>query len=60
MVRSYRFDFPARKLEVQKAVQAGADSTGDEGSFGAASPIDIRQLSSSFDEPDILDVNPIG
>ena len=51
LVRSYRFDFTTRKLEVRKAVQVSAYSGGDEGSFGGASPMDIRQLSSSFDEP---------
>ena len=51
LVRSYRFDFTARKLEVRKAVQISAYSGGDEGTFGGASPMDIRQLSSSFDEP---------
>lgn len=51
LVRSYRFDFPARGLEVRKAVQISAYSTGDGGTFGGASPMDIRQLSSSFDEP---------
>ena len=51
LVRSYRLEIPARKLEVRKAVQISAYSTGDGGSFGGASPMDIRQLSSSFDEP---------
>ena len=51
LVRSYRFDFPVRKLEVRKAVQISAYSTGDGGTFGGASPMDIRQSSSSFDEP---------
>lgn len=50
LVRSYRFDFPVNKLEVRKAVQISAYTTGDGGSFGGASPMDIRQ-SSSFDEP---------
>jgi len=51
LVRSYRFDFTTRKLEVRKAVQISAYSGGDEGTFGGALPMDIRQLSSSFDEP---------
>ena len=50
LVRSYRFDVPASKLEVRKAVQISAYTTGDGGSFGGALPMDIRQ-SSSFDEP---------
>ena len=50
LVRSYRFDFPVSKLEVRKAVQISAYTTGDGGSFGGALPMDIRQPS-SFDEP---------
>ena len=50
LVRSYRFDFPVSKLEVRKAVQISAYTTGDGGSFGGALPMDIRQ-SSTFDEP---------
>jgi len=50
LVRNYRFDFPVSKLEVRKAVQISAYTTGDGGSFGGALPMDIRQ-SSSFDEP---------
>ena len=50
LVRSYRFDFPVSKLEVRKAVQISAYTTGEGGSFGGALPMDIRQ-SSSFDEP---------
>lgn len=50
LVRSYRFDFPVNKVEVRKAVQVSACTTGDGGSFGGALPMDIRQPS-SFDEP---------
>ena len=50
LVRGYRFDFPVNKLEVRKAVQISAYTSGDGGSFGGALPLDIRQ-SSSFDEP---------
>ena len=50
LVRSYRFDPPVSKLEVRKAVQISAYTTGDGESFGSALPMDIRQPS-SFDEP---------
>jgi hypothetical protein len=50
LVRSYRFDFPVSRLEVRKAVQISAYTTGDGGSFGGALPMDIHQPS-SFDEP---------
>ena len=50
LVRGYRFDFPVRSLEVRKAVQISAYTTGDGGTFGGALPMDIRQPS-SFDEP---------
>lgn len=50
LVRSYRFDFPVSKLEVRKAIQISAYTTGDGGSFGGALPMDIHQPS-SFDEP---------
>lgn len=50
LIRRYQFEFPVRKLEVRKAVQISAYSTDGGGSFGGASPMDIRQLSSPFDE----------
>jgi hypothetical protein len=51
LVRSYRFDVPTRRLEVRKDVQISAHPAGEGGTFDGASPMDIRQLSSSFDEP---------
>jgi len=53
LIRGYRFDVPANKLEVRKEVEISAYSTGMGESFvqGGASPMDIRQVSSSFDGP---------
>jgi hypothetical protein len=47
-------DIPATKIEVRKEVEVSAYPTGLGESFvqgGAASPMDIRRVSSSFDEP---------
>jgi hypothetical protein len=53
LIRSYRLDVPATKIEVRKEVEISAYSTGMGESFvhGGASPVDIRQVSSSFDGP---------
>lgn len=53
LIRSYKLDVPATKVEVRKEVEISAYSTGVGESFvhGGASPMDIRQVSSSFDGP---------
>jgi hypothetical protein len=54
LIRSYKLDVPAMKIEVRKEVEVSAYPTGAGESFvqgGAASPMDICRVPSSFDEP---------
>ncbi|KAF8952387.1 hypothetical protein BDZ97DRAFT_1930866 [Flammula alnicola] len=54
LIRRYQFDIPGVKIEVRKAVEISAYSSGGgESAFveSFSSPRDIRRVSSSFDEP---------
>ncbi|KAF8954667.1 hypothetical protein BDZ97DRAFT_1601400, partial [Flammula alnicola] len=54
LIRRYQFDICGVKVEVRKAVEISAYSSGGgESAFveGFSSPRDIRRVSSSFDEP---------